>query len=265
MDHLLFQIQTLIDNAKRDYQNRIWVRYDLYCSQFNKMLLNASSHFTVRSLTSIEDLSSDYTYKRENKYEAYDMLAERIKLKEVIDKASLLFEQVNNFLNSQDTIPSSTPETTHSTTLSPIELVCNHFCSVVRSLRRRIDEGPILDVETDGDILYIMKALFRLYFDSIFEENWTNCDEYDFSALLIPRENTALIVKKTMRNTSEQLLINHFKQSIEHFNKTQDFNHIFYFIYDPELRIADPNRLEKQLSFENTGSLHVKILIRPSS
>ncbi|WP_069999919.1 hypothetical protein [Cellulosilyticum sp. I15G10I2] len=256
MKDILLDLQTLINKATLDYKNRTWLRYDIYCTQFNK-LLSLASHYREINISPIEIASSQSLHNRQGSYEAYDMLAERVKLKEVVDKATSLLEKLNTFSPS---VPMTAIDT-----ISDVELVCNNFCSVVRELRRRSDHGTVLDIDTDGDILYLLKALLRLYFDAVYEDTNQSYDLNKCRSLLIPREKIALIVKKTHRSSTDKELLNDFLQAINSYSQTSDYTTLFYFIYDPELRISQPIYLENQLILLNNSPLTVKIFIRPLS
>ncbi len=254
MKDILTELQTLINKATLDYKKRVWLRYDIYCTHFNK-LLAAVSNFKDVNILPIEIISSQALHNKQAGLEAYDVLAERVKLKEVIDKASNLLEKLTPFTASA--FMSAT------NAVDDVELVCNNFCSVVRELRRRSDNGAVLEIDTDGDIIYLLKALLRLYFDAVSEDTCQLNSQNNQMALLIHREKIALIVKKTYRSITDRELFNDFVQAIDYYSQNNTCNTLFYFIYDPELRISQPMYLENQLILLNNSTLTVKIFIRP--
>jgi hypothetical protein len=261
---MLLELQNLINKATLDYKNKVWLRYDIYCSQFNRLLYMASSKFKDITIAPIKiSSSSQAVYHNDTNQEVYDMLAERVKLKEVIDRASLLLEKLNEL--QSPIVPSVNTICSSSNAISDVELVCNNFCSVVRELRRRSDKGTVLDIDTAEDMLYLFRSLLRLYFDAIFEERWETIHKTNQMALLLHSEKKALVVKKANRNMTDRDLMNDFLDAINHFSHSNEYTSLYYFIYDPELRISQPLYLENQLSALNKNSLNVKIFVRPLS
>jgi len=220
----------------------------------------ASSSIKDIDMTPIDLRSSQVVPTNQALGGAYDMLADRVKLKEVIDRASVLLEKLCSIK-----APIMAPIVPVANALADVELVCNNFCSVVRELRRRSDKGTLLDVDTSGDVLYLFKSLLRLYFDAIFEETWETGNNTHPLSLLLHREKIALVVTKAPRSMTDTDLINDFVEAIQHFSQKDDYMHLFYFIYDADLRISQPLYLENQLILLNTSSLNVKIFVRPLS
>jgi hypothetical protein len=256
LEIFLSQLQTLINKASSDYQNRVWLRYDIYCHQFNKLLSHAHSIFPIVGISSIETGSS--TSVDFNKPAPYDILAERIKLKKLIDKAYALSDQLSSMPSPVITTSPVAPNSA-----AGIELVCYKFCSVVRELRRRSDTGSLLEMSTSEDAVYLFKSLLRLYYDDIFEETWDTTSQNHQVSLVIPNEKIVLVIKKTQRSISETDFVNDFTDILQHYSQTPDYATLFYFIYDPDLRIPHPLHLERQLIASNKTNLSVKIFIRP--
>lgn len=256
LKELLLELQTLINKANLDYKNRNWSRYSVYCAQFNKLLLTASSSFKDLLIAPI-DLVSNNALHNQKTSEAYDALADRVKFKEVIDKATGLFEKLSS-LQSPVVAPISDA-------LTDVELVCNNFCSVIRELRRRSDKGTVLDIDTNGDALYLMKALLRLYFDAIFEDTWDIDADATQMSLLLPNEKIAVIVKKANRSMTDSDLIENFEKAVQYYSQSKQCSTLFYFIYDPDLRISQPLYLENKLILLNDSSLNTRIFVRPLS
>jgi hypothetical protein len=260
MRDLLLELQILINKASLDYKNRRWSRYAIYCTQFNKMLMMACAVIKDITIAPVEMDSSLTEFDKITKNEAYDMLAERVKLKEVLDKAALLIEKINC-----SEAPLEAPFMVPANAITDVELVCNNFCSVLRELRRRSDHGAILDIETIGDMLYLFRPLLRLYFDAIFEDTWETLHNTSQEALLLPKEKIVLVIKKTRRSITDKELTDDFVQALDHYGQLGDYTTLFYFIYDPDLRIPQPLYLENQLVHLNNSSLNVKIFVRPLS
>jgi hypothetical protein len=258
LENILLQLQTLITKASTDYKNRTWSRYDIYCLQFNKLLSHINSISPIIGVSSIEIEPSAHVDI--TKQAPYDILAERIKLKKLIDKASDLLD---NLSASPSPVIPSPAVTSISTPATDIELVCDKFCSVVRELRRRSDDGPLLEIDTSEDAVYLFKSLLRLYYDAVFEEGWSTDSQNRQVSLVIPQEKIALVVKKTHRTISETDLVNDFIDIVDHYSQTPDYSTLLYFIYDPELRIPHPLYLERQLIALNKTALAIKIFIRP--
>lgn len=257
MEELLAELQILINKATSDYKNRVWSRYDIYCFQFNKILTSASKKLNDIAVAPIDVADSPKSY---GTHEVYDMLANRIKLKEVIDRASLLLESFNG--SSPLSVTLSTAQST-SKSNDNIELICNQFCSIVREFRRRSDNGAILEIDHVNDVLYLFKSLLRLYYDTVVEDIWENSEHLTQLALLMPKEGTALIIKKTYKGITDSELTNDFMEALSRYHQTMEYSNIYYFIYDAELRISQPFNLENELNALNKSLLTIKAFIRP--
>ena len=255
MKDLLSELQLLLNKANLDYKNRVWLRHDIYGSKFNKLLEAASNYFKEINTAPIEIISSDSIYAKPKEHEAYSVLAERIKLKEVIDKITSLLEELSSYSSSVQVQP--------SVPINNIELVCNNFCSVVRELRRPTDHANVLEIDNEGDVLYLFKALLRLYFDSIFQDTWHDTSSEPKNILLIPEEKTALMIKRTHRTITDKEISSDFLEAINYYHESQKYHTLLYFIYDPELRISQPKHLENQLLLLNKTNLNIKVFIRP--
>ncbi len=265
MKDLLLELQNLIHKATADYQNRIWLRYDIYCSQFNKLLLMAKAYLKDVAIAPIDRTATKKSHNKQGQFEAYDMLAERVKLKEVIDRANSLLELLMTFLVPATGTSSAPAIVPAANAEADVELVCNKFCSVVRELRRRSEKGTLLEIDTNCDAIYLFKALLRLYFDSLVEDSWQTSLNNTERALLIRTERIVLLVRKTHRNLTDQILINELTDAINYYSQTNEYTSLIYFIYDPDLRISQPAYLESQLMSLDTKELSVKIFIRPLS
>ena len=166
---------------------------------------------------------------------------------------------VNELTEFGDEIAQETP-----TPSSLIERICERFHSVARQLRLRRTGRPVLDIDDEYDVQYLVHALLVLDFEDIRPEEWTpsyagGASRMDF---LLKNEEIVLEVKRTRsgldaKALGEQLIVDCQKYKTHPHCKT-----LFCFAYDPEGRIANPRGIERDLASAG-GDLQVKVFIRP--
>jgi len=145
-----------------------------------------------------------------------------------------------------------------------IERVCNRLHLSARQLRTRHANRPTLEVEDEYDVQDLLHACLQLHFDDIRAEEWTpsyagGSSRVDF---LLKQEQIVIEVKKTRKGLAakqigEQLIID-----IARYQSHQDCKCLICFVYDPEVRIANPRGIENDLNRQH-GEMKVLVTIAP--
>ena len=145
-----------------------------------------------------------------------------------------------------------------------IENVCNRFDLVVRQIKQRHNKRHTLKIEDEYDVQDLIRAILKLYFDDIREEEWTPSYAVRSSRidLLLKPENIVVEVKKTSENLGAKQVADQLIIDIERYQVHPDCKTLICFVYDPENRISNPVAIENDLSKESDDLL-VKVIVSP--
>ncbi len=161
-------------------------------------------------------------------------------------------------------VPDIKPDNPYERAFKAIELICNRFPAVVRQLRSRHSDRPTLDIEDEYDVQDLLHALLKLYFDDIRPEEWTPCYAAKSSRMdfLLKKEKVVIEVKKTRRGLDAKQLGEELIIDIARYRNHSDCEKLICFVYDPELRIANPAGIESDLK-RDEDELTVRVIITP--
>ncbi len=148
--------------------------------------------------------------------------------------------------------------------LSFIEQMCSRFHLIARQLRDRHENRQTLDVNDEYDVQDLMHSLLKIRFGNIRPEEWTpsyagGSSRMDF---LLKNEGIVIETKKTRKGLGPKELGDQLIIDIGRYKTYPDVKLLFYFVYDPEGRIANPEGLEKDLTRIN-DEIVVKVLVAP--
>lgn len=147
-----------------------------------------------------------------------------------------------------------------------LRLLAQRFHQIARQLRNRYDQRPIIEVEDEYDVQYLLHALLRFTFDDIRTEERTpsyagKSATMDF---LLKTEQIVVETKKTRKGLGAKELGDQLIIDIQRYQAHPDCKALFCFVYDPEGRIANPIGIETDLSKAHDG-LDVIVQIEPKS
>lgn len=249
---LIESLEILLDSSKEDFENKQYVSYKTYISEYNDILNKFQSLNLFIELKLIE-------YVPSGKKAAYGVgitQSEIAKHREVIFEATKLYRKARNIMK---------PVLEQQNPLNTLELLFVKFHSVVRQLRVRHSKRNTLDVNDEYDVQDLLHSLLKIYFDDIRVEEVTpsyagSSKRMDF---LLKSENIVVEVKKTRdklsdREVGEQLIIDIATYEVHPNCKT-----LVCFVYDPEGRIGNPIGLEHDLSRESEQGINVYAYIFP--
>ena len=144
--------------------------------------------------------------------------------------------------------------------------LCSRFHRVALQLAKRREARATLAIGDEYDVQDLLRALLQIDFQDVRPEEWTpsyagKSSRMDF---LLKPERLVLEVKKTRdklegKEVADQLIID-----IERYRSHQDCECLVCFVYDPELRIANPVGLAGDLGGSREG-LKVRVIIAPEA
>jgi hypothetical protein len=148
--------------------------------------------------------------------------------------------------------------------LMMVEHICSRFHLVAQQLARRYDGRSSLRISDEYDVQDLLHSLLKINFDDIRPEEWTpsyagGSSRMDF---LLKNEKIVVETKKTRGNLGSKELGDQLIVDINRYQKHPDCKVLFCFVYDPELRISNPQSLENDLS-RKTDDFKVKVLVMP--
>jgi hypothetical protein len=148
--------------------------------------------------------------------------------------------------------------------LSVLTRLADRVPLVVRELRRRHDNRGTLEVKDEYDVQDLLRALLKLEFDDVREEEWTpsyagGSGRMDF---LLKASGIVVETKRASRTLRSKQIGDQLLVDIGRYKAHPDCNALFCFVYDPDGDIANPRGLEVDLTRQHNG-LAVHVLVRP--
>lgn len=148
--------------------------------------------------------------------------------------------------------------------LGRIRKICMRFHEVARHLRQRREDRPTLEVEDEHDVRDVLNSLLSLEFEGITMEEWSprsarNTKRRD---LVLQRERIVIVVIKTRPGLGAKEVADQLATDSQHYAAHRNCQTLFCFVYDPEGRIGDPQRLEDDLT-STSGEPAIEVLVAP--
>jgi hypothetical protein len=145
-----------------------------------------------------------------------------------------------------------------------LERLCLRFHLVATQLRSRHGDRDTLRMEDEYDAQDLLHALLTLEHDDVRSEEWTpgyagGSSRTDF---LLKKEQIVVEAKKTRRGLGARELGEQLIADIQKYKQHPDCKTLVCFVYDPEGQIANPRRIENDLS-RDTDGLSVRVIIAP--
>ena len=148
--------------------------------------------------------------------------------------------------------------------LGRIRKICTRFHEVARQLRQRREDRPTLEVEDEHDVRDVLNSLLSLEFEGVSTEEWA--PRYARSAkrmdLVLQRERIVIVVIKTKPGLGAKEVADQLATDSQHYASHAACRTLFCFVYDPEGRIGNPQRLEAELTSASDGHA-IEVLVAP--
>jgi len=137
------------------------------------------------------------------------------------------------------------------TTARLVQLL-RRFPLMVRELQRRRTGREPMRVNDEYDVQYLLGGVLNLHFEEVLAEQWTPSyggtqARIDF---LLRAERTAVEAKMTRNGLGQREVIEQLVIDRDYYRTHPDCDRLVCLVYDPELRIAQPLSVERDLSVE---------------
>lgn len=149
--------------------------------------------------------------------------------------------------------------------LSWLEHTFTRFHSVVKSLEKRSHGRPLLKINNEYDVQYLVKALLHIRFNDVREEEHapsfgTSTTRIDF---ILKEEEIVIETKMTRDGLDDKVLLKQLIEDIMFYQEHPDCKTILFIVYDPKERIKNPHAILGDLGKRNFGNLKVLLIISP--
>jgi hypothetical protein len=145
------------------------------------------------------------------------------------------------------------------TLLDRIPIVARHLA------RARHGQRPLLIMEDEHDLQYLMHAVLLTGFVDVRPEEWTpnyagSASRMDFLIMPVGIALEAKMTRDTLtdKGIAEQLIVDIEKYQVHPNCKT-----LFCFVYDPQSKLRNPVSIERDLSKPKGDPLKVFVVVRP--
>ncbi len=141
------------------------------------------------------------------------------------------------------------------------EDIFTKFRKIAVALQRRYNNRDTLKIDDEYDVQDLLSVLLILYFNDVRKEEWTpsyagSCVRMDF---LIKDIDTVIEVKMTRNSMTPKKLGEELLVDVEKYQAHPNCKFLYCFVYDPEMRIANPNGIISDLEERHKGFLRVII------
>ena len=143
--------------------------------------------------------------------------------------------------------------------------VFSKFHLIAQKLLNRHADRETLKITDEYDVQDLLSALLTVYFDDVRPEEPTpshaaKSAKMDF---LLKKEGIAIEVKMIREGLTDKKVADELIIDIARYKKHSDSNTLICFIYDPKVRITNPQALIGDLQSESTDDLEVVVFVNP--
>ncbi len=143
--------------------------------------------------------------------------------------------------------------------IQTIDKICCNFSKIVNQLKiRRKDSGTTrntIEIKDEYDVQDLLHSLLKIHFNDVRVEEWTPSKGGNSQKridLYLPNENIFIETKitKTSKNTqlNDKSLIKAIIEDTGSFDSHPGLNYLYYFVYDPDQILNNPNAIMKDYS-----------------
>lgn len=132
-----------------------------------------------------------------------------------------------------------------------IETVCSRLPTFIREARKRYGHrAPLIDVKDEHDLTDLLRAILRMFFADVREEEWTPSYAGGSARmdLLLKIEQIVVEGKRVSAQRSPKTIADELLVDISRYQSHPDCKALVAVIYDPDFVIGNPAGLEADLS-----------------
>lgn len=139
-----------------------------------------------------------------------------------------------------------------------IETILNRFFKVTLELK---ELG--LEIQTEEDVKKLLKALLRIHYDNIKTEEHVEsyADTSSRIDLYIKDINYGIEIKLAKNSIKQKQIVEQINDDIQKYQKLQNCERIYFFIYNPDFEIKNPVSLNDLPS--KAGNIEIKTIVNP--
>lgn len=145
-----------------------------------------------------------------------------------------------------------------------IENIFLKFHSIATEMKRRHEKRPTFPIDDEYDVQDLLRALLKIHFADVRREEET--PSYAGASgridILLKQEKIGIEVKMTRKGLRDKTLGEQLIKAIARYQEHPHCEFLYCFVYDPEMRLSNPNGLEKDLTKKHDG-FEVKVFIAP--
>jgi hypothetical protein len=142
--------------------------------------------------------------------------------------------------------------------------LCRRFPLFVSELHSRHAQRPAFDVNDEYDVQDLLRSALRLHFADVRREEWNPSygGTQSRSDLLLKHERVVVETKMTRNSLRQPELVKELIVDKAQYRNHPDCRTLVCFVYDPDLRLTNPEAVERDLS-GNDGTLDTLVVVAP--
>lgn|GEM_PF-1421327 len=142
--------------------------------------------------------------------------------------------------------------------------LCRRFPLFVSELHSRHGQRPAFDVNDEYDVQDLLRSALRLHFADVRREEWNPSygGTQSRSDLLLKHERVVVETKMTRNSLRQPELVKELIVDKAQYRNHPDCRTLVCFVYDPDLRLTNPEAVERDLS-GNDGTLDTLVVVAP--
>lgn len=149
-------------------------------------------------------------------------------------------------------------ENPHST----LRKIFSNFPQSMKPLKNRRNNKDPIQIVDEHSLQDIVESHLRVFFEDVRTEEQTPSKSGSGAKIdfMLKKEEIAIELKKTRENLEEKKLCDEILSDINRYIEHPSCEIIYFFIYDPEVRIANPSEVYE---IKQNSEYPVKIIISP--
>jgi hypothetical protein len=146
-----------------------------------------------------------------------------------------------------------------------LSLLFKKLHPMIIQLRFRDDGRSTFEIHDEGDVLYFLNSLLKIYFRDIRLEEWvpTYAGEYNRKYLLLKDEQIIIRVTRAGNTWGKKEIAEQVVKDIDRCKNHPDGKTLEYFVYDPDSWIKQAKDLEAELNAFSSPQVKLQAIVEP--